>query len=322
MGGNIMNFDKKWAKDVKSVAIGGHIHPDGDCVGSCTALALYIKKSLPEVEVTVYLEDIPTIFDQITKGISFEHAIEENKIYDEFYCLDCASDRLGFSKPLYDIAKKRINVDHHITNTGSGDENFIDDTAAATAEILFSLFDKEKLDINIAQALYVGIIHDTGVFQYSNTSSKTLEAGALLISYKFDFPTLIEETFYQKTFLQAHTLGVALLKAEKHLEGMCVSSYIDQAFMKEEGITTQDFDGIVNQLRNITGVECAIFIYEQEDGNKKVSLRATDRVNVAEIAASFGGGGHKKAAGCSIPGDIESIKERIISAVAKELEKN
>lgn len=314
-----MNFDKEWAKNVKYVAIGGHIRPDGDCIGSCTALALYIMRNCPEVEVTVYLEEIPIIYKQITKGIDFKHSIEDNKIYDEFFCLDCASDRLGFSQSLYNSAKHTINVDHHITNTGSGDENFIDDTAAATSEILFSLFDKEKLDRDIAQALYVGIIHDTGVFQYANTSPKTMEIGAILISYGFDFPRLIEETFYQKTFLQTKTLAVALLKAQKHLDGKCVSSYIDLEFMKEEGITTQDFDGIVNQLRNITGVECAIFIYEQEDGNKKVSLRSTDRVNVAKITSSFGGGGHKMAAGCSMQGEIESIVEIIVAAVFNEL---
>lgn len=122
----------------------------------------------------------------------------EQERFDVFFALDTASDRLGGAEAYFNSAVKKINIDHHISNKGCGDVNYVVPTASSTSELIYDLTEKEQLDEEIAKALYIGIIHDTGVFQYSNTSPETLRAAAKLISYGFDFSRLIEETFYEK----------------------------------------------------------------------------------------------------------------------------
>ena len=152
--------------------------------------------------------------------------------------------------------------------------NYVVPTASSTSELIYDLTEKEQLDEEIAKALYIGIIHDTGVFQYSNTSPETLRAAAKLISYGFDFSRLIEKTFYEKTYLQTQILGRALLESILFMDGKCVVSVIDRKTMDFYGASPQDLEGIVSQLRSIKGVECAIFMYETGVLEYKVSMRS------------------------------------------------
>jgi phosphoesterase RecJ-like protein len=171
------------------------------------------------------------------------------------------------------------------------------------------------LDKDLAKIIYTGMIHDTGVFQYSNTNQKTMETGGKLISYGFDFPRLIEETFYQRTYLQTQVLGRALMESIRFMNGTCIVSCIEKKHMDFYGATSQDFDGIVNQLRNIKGVHCAIFMYEISNQEYKVSMRSDEMVNVAEVAGYFGGGGHKGAAGASMKMTMEEAVQAVIQVM-------
>lgn len=309
-------------KGAKTIGISGHIRPDGDCVGSCTALYLYLKKMLPEAKVTLYLESPADIFRDLKGTEEIDSLFEEEAVHDVFIALDCSKDRLGPAEQYFDKAGRTLNIDHHISNSGCGDVNEIRPQAAATAEILFELMEEEALDVDIAMALYVGIVHDCGVFQYSNTTPRTMEIGAKLISYGFDFSKIIEETFYQKTYLQTQIMGRALMESIRFMDGRCIVSCVDKKMMEFYHVVPADLDGIVNQLRNIKGVDCAVFMYQTGVLEYKVSMRSNEKADVAKVAAFFGGGGHIRAAGCSMRGTFHDCINNLSAQIEIQFQQN
>ena len=189
----------------------------------------------------------------------------------------------------------------------------------STCEVLYDLLEKEWIDREIAMALYIGMIHDTGVFQYSNTTPETLKKASELISYGFDFSSLIQETFYQKTYIQAQVMGRALMESIRFLDGRCIVSAMDKKIMEFYDVEPKDLDGIVSQLRNIKGVSCAIFMYQTGVLEYKVSLRTDEKVNAARVAAFFGGGGHVRAAGCTMRGTFHDCVNNLSLHIEKQL---
>lgn len=309
-------------KGAATIGISGHVRPDGDCVGSAMGLYLYLKKVCPHAKIQVMLEQPADIFSCISRieEISTDFS-PLTECFDVFIALDTSKDRLGEAEICFDQAKKKINIDHHISNAaGSGDVNYIVPDASSTSELVYQVIaDKKELDVEIAKALYIGIIHDTGVFQYSNTSPETLRIGADLVSYGFDFTRIIDETFYEKTYVQNQILGRALLESFLFMDGKCVVSMIDKKTMAFYNATSKDLDGIVSQLRNTKGVECAIFMYQTESQEYKVSLRSGGTLDVAKIAAFFGGGGHKKAAGATMHGTCYDVVNNLSAQIEKQL---
>ncbi len=308
--------------DAVRIGISGHIRPDGDCVGSCLALWQYLKKALPNVYIKVFLQKPSDIFTELRGFDAIDSSFPEEEQFDVFFALDCNAERLGDALKYFKQAKKRMNIDHHISNAnGSGDVNYVRPEIGSTSELIYDLIIAEAneamIDVEIAKTIYTGIIHDTGVFQYSNTTSKTMEVGAKLIGYGFNFTKLIEETFYQKTYLQTLVAGYVVSNSVLLLEGKCAAGHISKEMMEHFGATHQDLDGIVNQLRNIKGVHCAIFMYETEEGAQKVSMRSDEMVDAAKVAALFGGGGHMRAAGCT----IEALQEDCLNNLCREIEK-
>ena len=305
--------------NAKRIGISGHVRPDGDSVGSSLALYLYLKKYIPDACIKVFLEKPADIFNEIKGFDEIDSNFGEEECFDVFFVLDCANDRLGDAEKYFLSATKKINIDHHISNKGCGDCNVVQPDAGAACEVLYDLLDKELLDKDIAMALYIGIIHDTGVFQYSNTTPATLQKAAHLISFGFDFPRLIEETFYQKTYVQAQIMGRALMESIRFLDGRCIVSVVDRKTMDFYNATTKDFDGIVNQLRNIKGISCAIFMYETDVLEYKVSMRSDEKVDVAKVASYFGGGGHVRAAGCSMKGTFHDCVNNLSLYIEEQL---
>lgn len=308
-------------KDALTIGISGHERPDGDCVGSVMGLYLYLKKVCPNAKVQVLLEKPADIFSCI-KDIDEIHSdfTTEVEKFDVFFALDTAKERLGEAEKYFDQAVKKINIDHHVSNSGSGDMNYIVPGASSTSELIYDLIeDKSALDEEIARALYIGIIHDTGVFQYSNTSPSTLRAAAELISYGLDFSKLIEETFYEKTYVQNQILGRALLESILFMDGKCVVSMLDKKTMNFYRAQPHDLEGIVSHLRNTKGVECAIFMYQTDVMEYKVSLRSSGQVNVAQVAEFFGGGGHARAAGATMRGTFHDIVNNLSNRIAIQM---
>lgn len=306
-------------KDAKTIAIGGHVRPDGDCVCSVMALYRYLKKELPQTEIDVYLEEPPATF-RVLEGIEeIKSEFNTDKIYDIFIAVDCNDERLGDALPIFRKARKRINIDHHISNMGSGDINIVEPDRSSTAELLYDLMEPEFVDVEIAKAVYIGIAHDTGVFRYSNTSPHTLQIAAELLKFGFDFSALIEETFFEKSYVQTQIMGRAILESVRFMDDRCIVSMVSRRMMEFYQVGPKDLDGIVNQLQGVRGVDCAIFMYETGTLEYKVSMRSNGLVDVSRVAVKFGGGGHVRAAGCTMNGTYHDNINNLSHEIAAQL---
>jgi phosphoesterase RecJ-like protein len=185
--------------------------------------------------------------------------------------------------------------------------------------LIYNLIPEEALDDDIAKAIYIGMIHDTGVFQFSNTRPSTMLAAAKLIQYDIDFANLIQESFYEKSYKQTKIMGDAVLRSKMYLEGRCLLSYMTKEDMAELQAEPSDFNGVINRLKSVRGVDCAVFMYEIEPGNYKVSLRTSDKLDATKVTSVFGGGGHMRAAGCNMNGTASQVIEKLIAEIDKNL---
>ncbi len=305
---------------VKTMAIAGHIRPDGDCVGSCMALYAYIRKWFPEIQADIYLETPKPVFGYLAYVEEVKSEASGEKEYDLFVTCDVSSrDRLAVAGEYFEKAKKTVCIDHHVSNLGFANINHILPDASSSCEVLYGLLDPEKVDREVAQAVYTGIIHDTGVFQYSCTSPETMRIAGELMKTGFDFTELIEKSFYQKTYIQNQVMGRVLAESILLLDGKCIVGYMKKKDMDFYGVDGADLDGIVSQLRLTEGVEAAIFIYEKNTQEFKVSLRSNGEVDVSRIAVFFGGGGHVKAAGCEMSGSMYDVVNNITAELVKQM---
>jgi len=284
------------------------------------ALYYYLKKAMPGTEIRVLLEKPADIFRDLKWIECVDSSFEYAGTFDVFFALDTAKERLGGAEKFFESAGKTINIDHHISNgAGCADVNVVIPHASSTSEVLYELMEEELLDEDIAKALYIGIIHDCGVFQYSNTSPRTMEIGAKLIGYGLPFSKLIEETFYQKNYVQSQIMGRALMESVRFMDDRCIVSCVSRKMMDFYEAKPSDLDGIVNQLRNIKGVDCAIFMYETGTMEYKVSLRSNECVDVSKVAAFFGGGGHMRAAGCTMNGTFHDVVNNLSRQIEEQL---
>ena len=305
-----------------TVAIAGHVRPDGDCIGSCMAVYWYIKENYPNIKPQVYLEEILPEFSYLAGIEDVLHREDTPIVYDLFLALDCGDkERLGEMKDCFERAKHTISVDHHISNANYAMENLIVPDAAATCEILFYKMDYEKISQKTATALYTGLVHDTGVFKYSNTTEKTMIAAGKLISKGVAFSEIIDESFFQRTYLQHQILGRALLESIRFFDKKCIAAVLRKKELDFYGVNSGDLSGIVSQLALTKGVECAIFIYETSPHVFRVSLRSKSYVDVSAIAKHFGGGGHIRAAGCTMMGSEHDVINNISSQIEIQIEK-
>lgn len=307
-------------KGKHNVAIGGHVRPDGDCVGSTLGLYLYLTNYYPQIETDLYLEEIPEAFHMMGRTEVPKHEIPEGKEYDLFISLDCGdTKRLGFSEPLFYAAKETMCVDHHISNETFADHNYIVPDASSTSELVFHLFDEEKITREIASFLYLGIVHDTGVFQYSCTSPETMEVGASLMRKGINASAILDGTYYEKTYLQKQLLGKALLESMLLLDKKVIVSVMRLKEMEFFHAKATDLDGVASILRQTTGVDVAILLYEVEPQTFKVSLRSKELVDVSKVAAYYGGGGHVRASGVTMKGSPHDVINNLTLLIEAQL---
>ena len=314
----MLNLDELLA-GVSSVGISGHVRPDGDCIGACLGMYLFLRKYYPSVEADVYLEKIPPKYHFLKGSDKIISEDSRDKKYDLFICLDCGDrGRLGDNAVFIDTARKTACIDHHITNNAFAMYNQIDPDASSTSELVTDLIGMERIDYDMAQALYLGMVHDTGVFQYSCTSSHTMALAGALMDKGIPYSRIVACTFFMKTFAQQKMLGRALDKARLVMDGRVIISSIMSDEIKECGAVVSDLDGISAELRETEGVSAALFIYECSPKDFKVSMRSDDSIDVSRVAAHFGGGGHKKAAGCDIAGDPEEVFRQLLEQIKKQ----
>ena len=317
---------EKWLQGASKIAIAGHIRPDGDCVGSCMGLYLYLKEHYKDLQVEVYLEEIPETFHFIKEVEVIKHSVNEQKIYDVFFALDCGdSDRLGFAKETFFLAKQTVCIDHHISNIGYAKENYIYPEASSTSELVYNLMEEDKISKAVAQCLYLGIVHDTGVFQYTAAKPSTLRCAATLMEKGVSASEIIQKTFYEKTYNQQRLLGYALVNSELYIDNRCIVTVLSWEDMQAFEATSNDTEGIASILRNTAGTDVAVFLYaseleEEGVGEFKISLRSDDAVDASKVAQHFGGGGHKKAAGFNISGSASDIIRQVNAQIKMQLD--
>lgn len=303
-----------------SVGIAGHVRPDGDCVGSTLAVYNYIRLYYSEIDVRLYLEPIPNIFKFMAHAADIKNEYTDEIVFDLFIADDCGdTGRLGNAAKYFENAKQTFCIDHHVSNQAFADDNYIFPDASSTCELVFELMDEQKITKEIAECLYTGMVHDTGVFQYSCTSAKTMNIAGRLMDKGIDYSRIIDETFYTKTYNQNRIMGLALIKSKLYLDGQCIVSSITQEEMHEYDVLPKHLDGIVSQLRVTKDTKVAVFLYENEDGTYKASFRVNGDFDAAFLAMKFGGGGHVKAAGCTMQGDLDEIEATLVGEIAARL---
>jgi len=312
----------KECEGAKKIGISGHIRPDGDAVSSCLALRRYLMINMDGVDVRVNLEYPPSIFSDLWGYADIiQDFPEDDEPYDVYFALDCNYARLGGAQKYFDRARKTINFDHHVSNEGDAMINIVEPEIASTTELLYKHMEKDKIDVEVAKALYAGMVTDTGIFQYSCTSPDTMRRAADLIEYGFDFSKLIKRVFFEKTYLQSQIMGRCMMESIRFMDERCIVSVVDQKTADFYGVKPKDYEGIVSQLNNIRGIDVAIFMYQIAPQTFKVSLRSSEKVNVAKIAMNFGGGGHERAAGCEMMGTFHDCVNNLSDKIAEQLDK-
>ena len=316
-----MSFLEDQIMQSRTIAITGHTRPDGDCVGACMGLYNYIVENYPEIRVDIFLEPIAGSYKLIKRTDEIRQPEGRPEAYDLFICLDNSQkDRMTKGMEVYfDAAAATINVDHHISNTRFAQTNHVVAEASSASEVLYDLLDPEKITLSVAEALYMGIICDSGVFKYASTSEHTMQIAGRLMHLGVDSGRLIDEVFYERTYVQAQLLGQALLNSVRLCEGRCIYTVITREMFRKFQARPDDLEGIVEQLRLTKGVEAAILISETEEGTSKFSFRSKRYMDVNKVAALCGGGGHIRAAGCTVHGDWNESLKIFLEAIEGQL---
>lgn len=304
---------------VKTIAISGHVRPDGDCVGSCMALFNYIYENYG-ITADVYLETIPESYKLDSTCDVVLSDYNQDKTYDLFVALDCGDrQRLGNSAVYFDNARKTICVDHHISNLSFADENIIMPKASSTCEVLWGLLEEDKISLKTANYLYMGIICDTGCFKHNNTSEATMSIAGRLITKGVDNSKIMDDVFFRKTYIQNRLLGACLLQSQRYLKNQCIICVVTKDLLKEYNASSSDLEGVIDQLRVTDGVEVAVVMTETNDGAWKLSMRSCTYANVSSICVSMGGGGHIRASGATVTGTKEEVIQLVLSKLKEQI---
>lgn len=295
----------------------GHVNPDGDCVGATLALAMLLNKR--GFQTKILLKDIPSTYNFLPLS-DWVTDKEPNKM-DLMIVLDCGDvTRLGDFQPLVEKAKIVVNIDHHISNTQFGDYNHVASSASSTSEIIYDMIeDQDLLDIDIAMALYTGIIYDTGVFKHSNTTEHTHVIAGKLIAYGFDFTEIINRLFAYKSLIGLKAQSKAIENIQVFGLDKIAVTYLTRNEIQALNATKKHTESIVQMMNEIENIECSVFIYETDLNEHKVSLRSKGHVDVCEVAKRFGGGGHVKASGFSLEGHLSTVIQKIVSVINEQL---
>lgn len=311
---------KELIKDAKRVLIAGHRRPDGDCTGACIAAYHYLKENFPDRELMVYLEVTPERFSFLDEDEEIiSHYLPEEP-FELVIALDSSTaDCLGMAQKAFEQAERTVCIDHHISNASYAGQNFIDASASSTCEVLYGMMDEKAIGKETAAALYIGIVFDTGVFRYSNTSKKTMEIAGKLMAVGIPFYDYIDKCIYEKTYTQIQLLGRTLLTSMRLMDGICIVAVITKRMMEFYGAKTEDIEGIIEQLRITKGVEVAILLHETGEQEYKVSLRSNHYIDVSKIASFFNGGGHIRAAGCNMQGSMHDVVNNLTEHIETQM---
>ncbi len=312
-------------RKANKIYIAGHVNPDGDSIGSSFGLYLALKKI--GKDVNVIMSSHSYIFD------FFEHMDEAKTSIDEEIDLLIIVDSSDVSRTIISEeelkrVKQIIRIDHHISNFQVGPFDIVDTKAPATCQIVYEFLTDSNINIDkdIATYLYSGIVTDTGSFNYSSTTKRTMEIAANLIDTGIDFSYICRKLNDTMRESKLRLIAKTVDSMEVYHDGGVRYSFVPYSFMKENSIDDEDAEGMSNYLRKIEGTKIAVYVRENSKGKFKVSLRSNEEIDLSTIAIYFGGGGHKRAAGYTmdLDKDYETNKRELfmqIDKMIKSLEK-
>lgn len=327
-------------KEAERIAILPHISADGDALGSSFALGQALQKI--NKQVTIYLEeDIPYVYSflpgkhlvevmpdsdrntQFNTSLLVQDETSSMK-FDLVIALDTGDmGRLGRRDSFFRSAEITVNIDHHSTNTEFAKYNYVNASSSAVGEIIYDIIKIMDININtdIAECLYVAIATDTGGFRFSNTTNYTHKVAAALVEKGVNVAEISRRVFETVSFEKVKLIGLAIDTIELFEDGKIAFITVTDEMMEKSGAKDEDCDGIVNIGRNIKGVETAVMLREWNNNQVKVNLRSNNYVDVSEIANLHSGGGHKRAAGCIMQGNIISVKQQLLNNISKAIKK-
>lgn len=302
------------------VALFSHVSPDGDCIGSMLAIGLALEKMGKEVSlynpnpVPSYLAFLPG-----SSRISQELPNPQPEVLMFVDCTDLG--RVNMSRSDISDESTVLNLDHHISNLFFGDVNWVDVQASAVGEVALTLINRlgVEIDVDIATNLYTAILTDSGCFEYSNTTAQTHRSAADLLDKGVDLSRIHHNIFDQKPLAQIKLLQCALNGLEIHADGQLAIMTLSSEDFRKCGADQEMSEGLVNHARSIAGVEVAVLLKELGPHEIKGGLRSNLWLNVNEIAALFGGGGHQRAAGCTLRIPMAEAKQNITKATEEAL---
>ncbi|MBW2638676.1 MAG: DHH family phosphoesterase [Deltaproteobacteria bacterium] len=301
----------RYLRNSDHILVATHTHPDGDAIGSLIAMGLCLDGL--NKKITLYNESpIPAVY-RFLPGTNRVVRDIKNEDYDLAVILDCGNlQRIGTAVSAVRQIPVIVNIDHHVTNTGFGDFQLIDTLACATAEIIYRL---------IATSIYTGILTDTGSFRFSNTNRAAFSICQEMVGLGVDPYSIAQHVYGTYSLGRIKLLNLALDSIEISDNGKLSMMTLTQDMLNETHTQAEDVDGLINYAKRIEDIKVAALILEHGNSKKKlnafnrfhISLRSNGSVDVAAIAASFGGGGHSSAAGFSIESTLSDIKLQLLS---------
>jgi bifunctional oligoribonuclease and PAP phosphatase NrnA len=314
-------------KKHKHFLIAAHINPEGDSIGSQLAMANLLRSMGKTVRI-VNADNVPKNLmflpgtDQIETPLDKD---QQNIKFDAAIILDCPNlERIGKVRQLLN-KQYIICIDHHISNDRFGDINWIDHKASSAGEMVYGLFETGNIAIDDANALclYVAIMTDTGSFRYSNTTVKTHQIIADLLSYNLN-PTKIYEHIYEtKSFEVMKLLAEVLNNLQRSKDGTYVWFRVNDEMLKRNHLKPEATEDFIAFVRMIEGAEVVAYLREIDSGAKvKISLRSKTDIDVNKIAGHFGGGGHQAASGCVIDANIDQAEKLLLRQIKKSMKEH
>jgi phosphoesterase RecJ-like protein len=301
-------------------AITSHVRPDGDSVGSSLALMLMLEKLGKHVTV-VMRDPIPLAYrtlpgaGRVQQISGFERPLQ----YDAVFVIECSDiDRPGLDR-LPD--QFTVNIDHHSTTVRFGQINWIDSTASAVGEMIYNLCKATGVCVTteIAECVYAALLTDTGSFHFPNTTERTFKVASELVRLGAAPAKLSRSIYYSYPFSKMKLMGLALASLQRDPTGRIAWLAVTQTMMDQAEANEEDADGIANYPLAIGDVMVVAVFKEVGPNVYRASLRSKDSINVAKIAESFGGGGHRNASGCTFTGDLEEIQQRVVARLEEVL---
>lgn len=311
-----IDFSKAQQKlsEAKNIVITAHVNPDGDALGSMLAFGQYFKMAGKAVSLWVD-DDLPSKYDFLPGFEQITRPAQMEEPADLLLVLDTAPDRIGLVCNFTDAPI--LNIDHHVSNTGQSEfALYLDAGKAATGEIVYSLLKAmgAAISTEIATCLYTAIATDCGFFRYSNTTPFTMEAAADLLRCGVR-PHLISEALEKTPLAVVQGRAEALKTLELFLEDRLAIVMVEQQVLEKYTST----EGLIDAIRVIDHVDVAVVVKFVEDSLCRISMRSKF-TDVSQIAVQFGGGGHPRAAGCSLKMNVQMAKKEILSAIISAME--